>query len=357
VRGIVAGSVLVACAQGTDPRLRDVTPAWAWEGERPLLAIAGSGLRPSTRVDVAGRRATQDASFAGALGGRSFGRLDLVSASELRGTTPAGLSVGPHDLSITTPDGERLGLADAFEVVALDGGVPPSDGGPGADAGTGWLAEPPDWRRLAECGNESCDGPVAGCADAGECPPCPEGDVVWRAFGCDWSMEGTHFRQWADNAIGCDALLSGLDAADVQVEADVEIPAIGADPPHQVGVLLRASDACVAENRFYACLLEVDDAAAPSLLRLVAYDGEGFQNFAWEAPVGGLPVDLPVAEPYTIRARAIGGSLACELCADQGCSEIAASATGEDARFAAGTVGLRTYRARAMFRDVEVWVP
>lgn len=355
MRGWLVGLVVVGCAESADPRLRDVEPGWAWEGDRPLLVIEGSGFRPKTRADVSSGRATQDLGFRGALGSATFDRLDLLSAEEIRGTTPPGLSVGLHSLEVTTPDGERIALADAFEVVALDGGIPPGDAGP--DGGTGWLAEPPDWDQLAECGNESCDGPVAGCTDAGECPPCPEGALVWQTFGCDWSTEGNHLRQSDPDAIGCDALLSGLDVDNVQIAANIAFSALGAAGPHQAGLLLRATDACVAENEFYACLLEVDDASVPSLLRLVAYDGDGFQNFAWEGAPGGVALTIPEAAEYTIRARAVGGEISCELCADEDCAGVEASVAGRDARFERGAVGLRTYRTASFYRRILVWTP
>jgi hypothetical protein len=334
---------LAGCKESPGPRLDAVDPPWAYEGERPPLSIHGSGLRPKTRVDVGSGEATEDPRFVGTLGGRAFARIDIVSAHELDATVPAGLPVGLHDLFVTTPEGERLGIERAFEVVSADAGPQPPP----------WPPDAPAFPDLSLCGNGPCNDAVAGCPEAQACPACPDGPV-WQTFGGTWRIEGTHTRQVDSGAAESVAIATGIDAADLFAQATFSVNATGSPGPGQVALLVRAESPCTTPDRAYGCILQYTPDAR---LFLVAWNGA--PDPVWEEPPGGLPLDAAVTtgSDYTLRASANGTDVFCGLCTDGTCVAYDAFSRGTNGLIASGTVGLRTAYTGVFVRRFAVWTP
>jgi len=332
---------LVGCSDSARPRIESVSPAWAWVGERPVLAIAGAGFRPRLRVDVGSGEAAEDAGFRGKVGPAAFDRVTIESAGELRATLPAGLGPGVYDLEIVTPEGERLTLPGAFRVIDLDGGVPPDaglpDGGlPDRDAG------PPDWVDDFDCSNGRCDGSFPTCAGGAHCPAC-------GAFAIDvsrgsWRYQDGSLEQEDEDDRACDAWAADLDLEGLAVEADVTVTALGSGTPRLAGLIFRTGETCGDANRYYTCLL---DYGAQELL-LAAFDGGVYLDYAWtEVPtaVSGLAV----GDTVRMRARASGGRVYCEA---DGAAEVLDHADDIQSH---GSVGFRTYYTQARFDGLRVW--
>lgn len=329
------------CEDSPGPRIESVSPRWARLGDRPLLTIEGSGLRPRVRVDVSEGSAREDTGFRGTLGGLPFERVSIQSARELEATVPAGLDVGVHDLEIVTPDGVRMTIEGAFEVLGPDAGLPdggmPDGGWPdaGEDAG------PPDHVDDFDCSNGNCEGNVPGCPEGGSCPECGAYSVATSRGR--WSYEDGALVQSDATDYGCDAWVTNLDLTDLDVEATITATAVGPEIPHLAGIIFRTAETCGDQNRYYLCALDYGNQD----LLLAVFNGGLYEKYeqSWRARATGLEVGLE----NVVRASAHGGVVTCD-------TDLAnAPITHEDATLEHGSVGFRTYYTSARFDDLKIW--
>ena len=90
-----------------DVRLDSIVPGVAPAGEEVGFVLFGARFAAGATVTIGGAEATA---------------VSVVSAELLRGTAPAGLPVGGHDVTVAVPGAGEDTLSDAFVVVAGGGG-------------------------------------------------------------------------------------------------------------------------------------------------------------------------------------------------------------------------------------------
>lgn len=274
--------------------------------------------------------ATEDSGFGGTLGGIAFDRVTLESARELRATVPRGLGVGVHDLVITTPDGDRLRLAAAFEVLGPDAGI---------DAGWPDDAGPPDHVEPFDCSNGNCEGSVPDCPEGGSCPEC--GALSMASTSCRWRFQDGALAQTDASVFGCDAWITNLAIGGLVVEATVTTTELGPEAPHFAGLLVRIATDCLDQNAYYLCALDYD---ANELLLA------GFRDGVPIASVPPIEAQRLVPDgPAILRASAHSGVVTCEADVADGTLELA------DQLDPVGSIGFRTDHVAARFDDLRIW--
>ena len=135
---LVSALARCTCDSAAEPiALTAIAPPSMRSGERVAVVITGSGFAPRVIVSYQStQRTTVDTSFAAWLGETALEDVRYVDSATLTATAPAAMLVGVHPLIVQTPDGVRVTLTDAFEVLPLS----PADAGPtegGIDDGSG----------------------------------------------------------------------------------------------------------------------------------------------------------------------------------------------------------------------------
>lgn len=99
------------------PRIDALTPAGGPSGEAAAVTIHGSGFFARAVQSASGGPVSVDTTHRAWLDGVELGGVAWVDEGTLRATIPAGLALGPHELTVENARGGRASRADAWTVI------------------------------------------------------------------------------------------------------------------------------------------------------------------------------------------------------------------------------------------------
>jgi hypothetical protein len=116
---LLAGALAAGCmaVPESPPHIDGLTPAGGPAGEAAAVIVHGSGFYARAEQSASGGPVSVDTTHRAWLDGVELAEVTWVDESTLRTTIPAGLALGPHELTVENARGERGSLADAWTVI------------------------------------------------------------------------------------------------------------------------------------------------------------------------------------------------------------------------------------------------